>query len=55
MGTRTMIATQTSATSIAWMPSLDEANAAPNATTVVGTLYCDTYSSGVLLGTTQVR
>ena len=50
----TMIATQTSATSIAWTPSLDEANAAPNATGVVGTLYCDTYSSGVLLGTTQV-
>ena len=50
----TTIATQTSATSIAWTPSLDEANAAPNATSVVGTLYCDTYSSGILLGTTQV-
>ena len=52
--TETTIATQTAATSIAWTPSLDEANAAPNATSVVGTLYCDTYSNGSLLGTTQV-
>jgi len=50
----TTIATQTSATNISWMPSLDEANAAPNATSVVGTLYCDTYSNGSLIGTTQV-
>ena len=50
----TTIATQTSATTVSWTPSLDEANAAPNATSVVGILYCDTYSSGVLLGTTQV-
>ncbi|HML68271.1 MAG TPA: DUF859 family phage minor structural protein [Clostridia bacterium] len=50
----TTIATQTVATSISWTPSLDEANAAPNATSVAGTLYCDTYSNGVLLGTTQV-
>ena len=50
----TMIASQTATTSISWTPSLDEANAAPNATSVAGTLYCDTYSSGVLLGTTQV-
>ena len=50
----TTIAIQTSATSISWTPLLDEANAAPNATSVAGTLYCDTYSSGVLLGTTQV-
>jgi microcystin-dependent protein len=48
------IASQTAATSISWTPSLDEANAAPNATNVAGTLYCDTYSYGVLLGTTQV-
>ena len=50
----TTIATQTAATSISWTPSLDEANAAPNATSVAGTLYCETYSNGVLLGTTQV-
>jgi len=50
----TTIAVQTAATSISWTPSLDEANAAPNATSVAGTLYCDTYSNGSLLGTTQV-
>ena len=50
----TTIASQTSATSISWTPPLDEANVAPNATSVGGTLYCDTYSNGVLLGTTQV-
>jgi len=50
----TTIAAQTSATSISWTPSLDEANAAPNATSLVGTLYCDTYSGGTLIGTTQV-
>ena len=55
-GTRaeTTITAQTSATSVSWTSSLDEANAAPNATNVAGTLYCDTYSGGVLLGTTQV-
>ncbi len=50
----TMIATQTLATSVSWTPLLDEANAAPNATSAAGTLFCDTYSGGVLLGTTQV-
>ena len=50
----TTIASQTAATNISWTPSLDEANAAPNATSAAGTLYCDTYSGGVLLGTTQV-
>jgi microcystin-dependent protein len=50
----TTIAAQTSATNISWTPSLEEANAAPNATSAGGTIYCDTYSSGVLLGTTQV-
>ena len=50
----TTIALQTSATSIPWTPLLEEANAAPNATSAVGTLYCDTYSGGSLIGTTQV-
>ena len=50
----TTIASQTAATNISWTPSLEEANAAPNATSVGGTLYCDTYSGGALLGTTQV-
>jgi microcystin-dependent protein len=49
----TTIVTQTSATSVPWTPTLDEASAAPNATSVVGTLYCDTYSGGSLIGTTQ--
>lgn len=50
----TTIATQTSVTSIPWTPSLDEAYTASNATSAVGTLYCDTYSNGSLIGTTQV-
>lgn len=51
---QTTIATKTSATSIAWTPALAEANAAPNATTVAGTLYCDTYSGSSLIGTTSI-
>ena len=51
---QTTIVSQSSATSISWTPALAEANAAPNATTVAGTLYCDTYSSGTLIGTTSV-
>jgi microcystin-dependent protein len=51
---QTTIATLTSATSISWTPSLAEANAAPNATTVAGTLYCDTYSGSTLLGTCAI-
>ncbi len=50
----TTVAVQTSAISISWTPSLDEANSAPNAASVVGTLYCDTYSNGSLIGTTQL-
>ncbi|MDO4564719.1 MAG: DUF859 family phage minor structural protein [Clostridia bacterium] len=51
---QTTIASLTSATSITWTPSLAEANAAPNATSVGGTLYCDTYSGSTLLGTAAV-
>ena len=51
---QTTIVSQSSATSISWTPALAEANAAPNATTVAGTLYCDTYSGGTLIGTTSV-
>ena len=47
----TTIVSRTSATSTSWTPALAEANAAPNATTVVGTLYCDTYSGNTLIGT----
>lgn len=51
---QTTIASLTSATSISWTPSLAEAYAAPNATTVAGTLYCDTYSGSTLLGTCAI-
>ena len=51
---QTTIVSLTSATSISWTPSLAEANAAPNATTVAGTLYCDTYSGSTLLGTCAI-
>lgn len=39
---QTTIASLTNATSVSWTPALAEANEAPNATTVAGTLYCDT-------------
>lgn len=51
---QTTIASLTSATALSWTPSLAEANAAPNATTVAGTLYCDTYSGSTLLGTCAI-
>lgn len=51
---QTTIVALTSATTISWTPALAEANAAPNAITVGGTLYCDTYSGGALLGTTAI-
>ena len=50
----TTIASRTTATSIAWTPSLDEAYSAPNAASAVGTLYCDTYSGNTLVGTAQI-
>lgn len=50
----TTIATQTAATSISWTPSLDEAYSAPNAASAVGTLYCDTYTNGTLIGSSQI-
>lgn len=51
---QTTIISLTSATSVSWTPSLEEANAAPNATSVAGTLYCDTYSGSTLLGTCAI-
>ena len=51
---QTTIVSLTSATSISRTPSLAEAAAAPNATTVGGTLYCDTYSGSTLLGTCAI-
>lgn len=51
---QTTIASLTNATSVSWTPALAEANEAPNATTVAGTLYCDTYSGGTLIGTKSI-
>lgn len=48
------IVTKTSNTSVSWKPPLTLANQAPNATTAVGTLYCDTYSGNTLIGTKSV-
>ena len=48
------IVSKTSNTSVNWMPPLSLANQAPNATTAVGTLYCDTYSGSTLIGTKSV-
>lgn len=50
----TTICSKSDLTSISWTPSLSEAYAAPNATTVAGKLYCDTYSGDTLIGTTSV-
>lgn len=48
------IVTKTSSTSVSWTPALMLANQVPNATTAVGTLYCDTYSGSTLVGTKSV-
>lgn len=48
------IVTKTSNTSVNWTPSRTLANQAPNSTTAVGTLYCDTYSGNTLIGTKSV-
>lgn len=48
------IVSKTSSTSVSWRPSVTLANQAPNSTTAVGTLYCDTYSGNTLIGTKSV-
>ena len=45
------IVSKTSATSVSWTPPISLANQVPNATTAVGTLYCDTYNGSTLIGT----
>lgn len=45
------VATKTSSTLVSWTPSISLANQVPNATTAVGTLYCDTYNGSALIGT----
>ena len=48
------IVSKTSSLYVNWTPALSLANQAPNATTAVGTLYCDTYSGSTLIGTKSV-
>ena len=48
------IVTKTSQTAVSWTPSLSLANQVPNATSAVGTLYCDTYNGSSLVGTKAV-
>lgn len=48
------IVTKTSSTAVNWTPPRSLANQAPNSTTAVGTLYCDTYSGNTLIGTKSV-
>lgn len=48
------IVTKTSSTTVNWTPPRSLANQAPNSTTAVGTLYCDTYSGNTLIGTKSV-
>ena len=48
------IVTKTSDTTVNWTPPRSLANQAPNSTTAVGTLYCDTYSGNTLIGTKSV-
>lgn len=48
------IVTKTSSTTVNWTSPRSLANQAPNSTTAVGTLYCDTYSGNTLIGTKSV-
>ena len=48
------IVTKTSSTSVSWTPPISLASQVPNATTAVGTLYCDTYNGSTLIGTKSV-
>lgn len=50
-GYKVTIASQTASTSIDWTPPLDFAKVIPNDTRGMGTLTCDTYANGVLVGT----
>ena len=45
------IVSKTSSMSVSWTPPISLANQVPNATTAVGTLYCDTYNGSTLIGT----
>ena len=53
LGYKGVIASQTASTSIDWTPPLTLANVIPNDTKGVGSLLCETYSNGVLVGSTS--
>lgn len=48
------ICTKSSNTSVSWTPPLDLAHMVPNATSGVGTLYCDTYNGNTKIGSKSI-
>ena len=48
------ICTKSSSTSVSWTPPLDLAHMVPNATSGVGTLYCDTYNGNTKIGSKSI-
>lgn len=48
------ICTKSSSTSVSWTPPLDLAHMVPNATSGVGTLYCDTYNGNTNIGSKSI-
>ena len=55
MGTKSgTICTKSSSTSVSWTPPLDLAHMVPNATSGVGTLYCDTYNGNTKIGSKSI-
>lgn len=48
------ICTKSSSTSVPWTPPLDLAHMIPNATSGVGTLYCDTYNGNTKIGSKSI-
>lgn len=48
------ICTKSSNVNVSWTPPLDLAHMIPNATSGVGTLYCDTYNGNTLIGSKSI-
>ena len=48
------ICTKSSSTSVSWTPPLDLAHMVPNATSGVGTLYCNTYNGNTKIGSKSI-
>ena len=53
-GYKGIVAEQTTATSVKWTPPTKLANLIPHETIGTGTLVCDTYANGVLIGTSKI-